>query len=184
MEVRMSVFLTRVQRPADKSVNATHKFVVSGFPEGEEYARAGALWRQDGDNLTIQSKTVPLGWHGIEHKTIDITRRLKGAEAWSFRLRSNPVKNVTGGRRLPVQGEAALLDWFEERVRGCEIIDLDFDERGGVRVPERSFTINTVDFKGILKVTDPEEFTEWVASGVGRSKPWGYGMVFGNAVAL
>lgn len=131
--------------------------------------------------------------------------KLRPGQRLAFMLRVNPVitrdgkrhdvvmdhKRRTGWKTLPPERRPPLavlireagIDWLRGRASRC---GFDFEE-GTVRVegyrqhhPRRGGTpirFSTLDFTGLLTVTDPEAFTKALHDGIGPAKAFGCGLL-------
>lgn len=87
-------------------------------------------------------------------------------------------------RDEPVDRARVYLDWLRERARGCDIIQADmagFRQQSLYRRDRdrklRQILLPDALFHGLLRVTDAEAFAGLVASGLGRHRAFGYGML-------
>jgi CRISPR system Cascade subunit CasE len=112
---------------------------------------------------------------------------------YRFQLRANPTKKITAfgqdgqpkknSRRVPLVSRNDLIDWLRRK-----------GEAGGFVVEERSLRIlsggrehfakqgaqgihSSVDFQGVLRVTDRSRFHETFCKGVGSAKAFGFGLL-------
>lgn len=140
-----------------------------------------AHYALDGDNGQWPVKRVD---HLYE--TIGPGRRLR------FRLRANPTRKIdtkTGpdgvrrhGRRVPVRGEQAQVDWLRRQgerhgfaVRTLSIQASGAPELKRSRIGGRTF--QGVLYDGTLQVVDAEAFKRALAKGIGPAKAFGFGLL-------
>lgn len=129
---------------------------------------------------------------------------LKEGTACRFRLRANPTKRIdtkTGpdgrrrnGRRVPLLGNDALVEWLVRKGREHCGFELWGDETGGpsviVRMEGRrtgarrgitgvadDLTFGSVLFDGVLVIREVMRFKDAMAKGIGSGKSYGFGLL-------
>jgi CRISPR system Cascade subunit CasE len=131
-----------------------------------------------GDNPAIRDVTA-------EHARIAVGQRFR------FRLRGNTTRCIDtksaeggtrrSGRRVPVRGDEERLKWLKRQADAA-----GFSVEGGaVRVTElraRSGrpgepSLAGADFDGLLFVADAARFRQGLATGLGRAKAFGFGLL-------
>ena len=128
--------------------------------------------------------------------TIDYSSFLEGisdGDEMMFRLRANPVHSVSSlsqnsrGKvvaHVTVQQQKA---WLEERSEKLGF-DIPHSEQGPsfdvvsrnclkFKRGDKTVTLNTATFEGVLKVTDAEIFRNSLINGIGRAKAYGCGLM-------
>ncbi|MGI5819461.1 MAG: type I-E CRISPR-associated protein Cas6/Cse3/CasE [Armatimonadota bacterium] len=174
-----------------------HRTISQAF--GDDLSDERILYRVDEDRRTgvptvlVQSQTEP-DWSALpdngyllepaDHKSAD--PGFAEGQLLSFRLRANPVKrdNETG-RRLGLLEEQDQREWLDRkgerggfRVVRCHVIPEGLQEfekrRGG---SQRSITLLSVRFEGLLQVTDPDALLRAVTDGIGPAKAFGFGLL-------
>lgn len=118
----------------------------------------------------------------------------KPGRLFHFRLRANPtVKKARPGRqgnRVPLVHEQQQFDWLQRQAdrggfrllhaqitraeRQKDWIPARDEEEGPKRRP---LTLYTVQFDGLLQVTDPDRFGETLRRGIGPAKAFGCGLL-------
>ena len=103
---------------------------------------------------------------------------------------ANPTRR-TGGRRVPLDGQAAWRDWLARKgeAGGFQPRDVDVVDEGvvvGYRPLDRSrpgdglvqaVRLRAVAFSGSLVVTDAARLAETLRGGVGSGKGFGFGLL-------
>ncbi len=177
----MRAYLTRLDSPRT-GADAAHRMVVKGIGKVQKYM---PLWRAEGNSLIVLSEQEPVGWRSTEHQTVNITDSIGDGQSFAFRLRANPVTNVIkkNGRKLsgrsPIIDEDEVYTWLVKRLDGAQLVDAGFTIEKPLIVPERKLCLHTVEFDGTLLITDQQAFLNTLLRGVGRSRTWGYGMLYG-----
>lgn len=131
---------------------------------------------------------APAAWQSREIKPAFFSHR-----AYRFQLRANPTRKVTAfgpdgqpkknSRRVPLVKREDLVVWLKRK-----------GEAGGFTVAEDSLRIlaggreyfskhgttglhSSVEFEGVLKVTDNAQFFQSFAKGIGSAKAFGFGLL-------
>ncbi len=176
-----------------------HRAVWKAFP-GRDGEKRDFLTRLDerseGARLLIVSPVEPTrpDWcPPYAWQTKRIPETYCGKSRYAFQLCANPTKKVTklntdgspakNGKRVPLRQREELVAWIERK-----------GEQGGFKVdkdrlrtiphgPERFEKNGTcglhtsVEFAGVLTVSDPEKFHETFGSGIGSAKAFGFGLL-------
>lgn len=199
-EIYLSILTLNRQHPDVKAdladAQRLHRRVMDGFPKDHlETPRAqfGVLFRLVPQGLWVQSNTLP-SWSGLPpgylHGT-DMISRVPVVEAGvtcRFVLTANPTrkvdtKSVNGqrrnGRRVPLGTEDERLAWLTRKgeAGGFEILTIDGSDHGRIRSASKGVTLETVTFRGMLRVTDTELFRSTLADGIGPGKAYGCGLL-------
>lgn len=133
-----------------------------------------------------------------------LLNRIQHGDEYRFSLVANPVQDLrqSSGRskRLPHVTEAQQLVWFEDKGKraGFEIVEAPYRTASEPGVPdvheelqvrlserrdrrfrrgERTVTLRTVRFDGLLRVTDSASFREALAHGIGSARGYGCGLM-------
>lgn len=127
--------------------------------------------------------------------------QLAQGQRWVFRLVANPVRSVrpqtsdgsaSRGVRVPLVRESDQVEWLLTRSagHGFGIVDgasggpnlrvagsrrLRFDRTSDGQ--KRKVTLQSTQFDGVLKVTDPVELRKALLSGIGGGKGYGCGLL-------
>ena len=176
-----------------------HQAVWKAFP-GRDGKKRDFLSRLDEHNngfrLLIVSPIEPTrpDWCPPDAwQTKPIPETYFGKSRYAFQLCANPTKKVTklnadrsptkNGKRVPLRQRVELVAWIERKgEQGGFKVDKD-KLRTVPRGPER-FQKNgarglhtSVEFAGMLTVTDPQKFHEAFPRGIGPAKAFGYGLL-------
>jgi CRISPR system Cascade subunit CasE len=108
-----------------------------------------------------------------------------------FRLQANATRKILtksladgtkqNGKRVPVRGDEARLDWLRRHAEaaGFAVADVRVSEvakRTGMRGAAR-LTLAGALFEGVLLVRDADLFRKALESGIGPAKAYGYGLL-------
>jgi CRISPR system Cascade subunit CasE len=120
-------------------------------------------------------------------RSVDEERgRIAAKDRFVFRLKANTTRKIgtrsgpdgkrVHGRRVPVRGDDARLEWLKRHATAA-----GFDVMG-VRVSEvaargRHVRLAGAIFEGILEVEDPVRFREALETGLGPAKAFGFGLL-------
>ncbi len=130
----------------------------------------------------------------------------KRGQRMRFRLQANPTKKVhalpegscrttpltKNGRRVPVPAtDDALIGWLERHagLAGFRVEGKPEMQPGYVYVNKagkagQGHRLRSVDYDGILEVTDADIFAEALASGIGSAKAFGFGLLSVSSVPM
>jgi len=152
--------------------------------------------RNDGFRFLIVSAEIPTrpDWCPEDcWQTKPIPEKYFGKSRYAFQLCANPTKKVTklqpdgsptkNGKRVPLRSREELVAWMQRK-----------GEQGGFVVEEAMLrTIprgrehfakdgarglhSTVEYQGVLTVTDPAKFHETFTRGIGSAKAFGFGLL-------
>lgn len=125
----------------------------------------------------------------VETRDYDqLLERIENGSRWRFKLTANPTRSVSvKGKRGTV--EAITLthlqrEWLEKRAGnlgfslGKDSFDVTKSEWARFyKKGERTVSILSVSFEGILEVKDAEVFKKTLSEGVGRGKAYGMGLL-------
>lgn len=166
---------------------AWHQTIWKSFPD-RDGERRRFLFRVDDVGrhfrLLLLSEFPPEGialgqWHSKTVAPSFLTHRF-----YRFQIKANPtMRRASDRRRIGIYSEEKLNQWIENKARqnGFEIetntliIGAPLDEvfvRNRVRGKHVS-----VDFQGVLQVTENEKIKFAFENGIGSAKSFGYGML-------
>ena len=184
----------RLLTPRRKSVD--HGVLYGyGYKDAKEMKEAAALYA---DPLqlkalsggSIESKRMPIMWKpkrqlGFEVRIRPTRRRARGSaspgterDAFQLEAMRYPANGMTRSR------EAVYIDWLAEQ----------FHKRGGAKLEsaamesfqrtkairklrQRPIEGPTAVMRGVISITEGEAFAALLASGIGRHRAYGYGMI-------
>lgn len=153
---------------------------VSGYPIHRAVAAltqgAPHLWRDNGDTLTIRT-TAQLDAEGADLPDV------QAGELRLFNLRACVARKVRGRHVYPPRGDyQARQAWLARQGQrhGFEVVAVHCTS-DMARVADnagRNFTLDSTDFTGVLKVTDPDAFQTALRAGVGSTgKAFGFALL-------
>ncbi len=164
---------------------------------------AGVLFRldsQDEEALTVlvQSRAAP-DWSVLNPGYLlaapQVKQRelsLQAGQHLSFRLRANPTvkKDRPGkeqGRRVGIYDEEGQLAWLARKgeQHGFRVLQAQISRDGKIKDDDaihrgtvtHKLELLSVQFDGILQVTDPEKLVAAVETGIGSAKGFGFGLL-------
>lgn len=180
-------------------------------PEVEARAYWGVLHRLEMERRTgrlllyVQSRMQPdwsfLGAENLIHDGLPnpavkpvghIYESLAADRALRFRLRANPTRKIAtksgpqgehrNGRRVPLLGVEAQVEWLSRKARdhGFELLQATIAATGAaelVRSHSAGSTFQGVVFEGRMVVRDPALFREALVKGIGPGKAFGFGLL-------
>lgn len=177
-----------------------HQFVWKFFPEREKESR-DFLTRLDfvsgSYRLFIVSRTYPIqpkNWTLEQCKTQEIPLSFFSNQHYRFQLRVNPTKKIRvgdtkdgtrkkNGKRIPLTKTEDLIAWLERKgesagfiIQNQQLIVHPNNEENFVRHAIRG-KHSSVDFQGVLTVTDSNLFLQTFIKGIGSSKAFGFGLL-------
>lgn len=191
-----------------KDAYAWHQLVWQAFPGRDGEKRDFLTRLDDkpgGTQLLIVSPIAPVrpDWLGEADvwETKPIPPTYFQARPYRFQLRANPthkpVKDKDGNyiadakkrKRRAVTGEAELAAWLRRKgeaggFRLCDGAPLEtwnevqrFEKRPA-KAPQHHGLHGTVDFSGVIEITDPALFlTATFTKGIGSAKAFGFGLL-------
>ena len=203
----MSSFLKTMNSKNHGLLYCMHQLAWKSFPTVSSQAIRNFLTRieQDEDKISffILSKTIPSKpeeWTG-SWETKPLPESLFQHEFYQFQLTANPTKSAPNllnfkpnkdrkdkpvlqakrsNRNYPIHNHELLQDWFAKKANdGGFQIDDDYLQINilPVRYAKNKIPQHTVEFSGILQVTDREKFIKTFCSGIGSQKYAGFGML-------
>ncbi|WP_439681771.1 type I-E CRISPR-associated protein Cas6/Cse3/CasE [Embleya sp. MST-111070] len=182
---------------------ALHHRVMQLFPDDlDTNARheAGVLFRVDdtprGSVILVQSvlepdlSRLPDGYGSAARRHLTpLLEKLRAGNSVHYRITANATRKLgthtTAGRPrqiLPLHGEEAVA-WWHERAASAGLTlhtvhGFELDDAAGRRRPTKTLIRHArTRFDGIATVTDPALLTERMATGFGRGKSYGCGLL-------
>lgn len=182
-----------------------HKLVCAGLGCGRAQAQALHCTEPEHSRILVQSVVRP-DWETPEVvrfarvrqqdvKDIEFFHnRLGRGDRLALRLIAVPGKKnakVNGGRLQPAENHDAAIRWLEQRLLSAAVLL----EVGADRMPVRSaenkaidpyditpghrprITLSPWEYRGLIEITDPEEFRRRIRTGLGPGKAYGFGMI-------
>jgi len=197
------MYLTRIQLPLENALSlrlsdayAWHQRLWEAFP-GRNGQQRDFLSRIDakagGVQVYLLSPTEPTPPNWGDWQTKLVQPAFLDHEQYAFELRANPtvcrvVRSDDGGRRrngqrTAIRDDPGLRDWIQrksqcagfalEAVTHAAPIDQYLHKPG----QRRSAKHVCVDYRGRLRVTDPEAFKAAYRQGIGPAKAFGFGLL-------
>lgn len=201
---RVEIDLYNRKKYSDLShVGKYHHWVEECFPnEIENKERSRKLWRVDCLNgriyLLIVSKVQPnpdkLELYGVKGsgqiKSYDrFLNSLENEKKYRFRVTLNPVVSIASGKgkrgrvypHVTVEQQRKfLLDRAKKNGFFLEENEFNVVERKFVKFEkanQRSIRLSKVTYEGVLTVKDKDTFRRLLASGFGKKKAYGFGLM-------
>ncbi|MGL5038879.1 MAG: type I-E CRISPR-associated protein Cas6/Cse3/CasE [Aeromonas sp.] len=192
----------RLDRAAVKALRVTdlyslHRVVYALFDDVRSEAQkqasesSGIQWVDKGGNhlyrqiLLLSDRPPQAGEYG-EVETRLLPDDFLSHRHYRFTVTLSPTRRDNQSRQLkPVKGREAMTSWFIERAsqNWGFAVDPSHLQVEGVQVAqfkgkaERAITLQQATLSGYLTVTDPERFALSVASGLGRGRAFGCGLL-------
>ena len=179
-----------------------HRTLMSGFPEtlseGERVLHRLETDPRSGSIIVLVQSQTPPDWshlaNGQEYlldapATKQFEPTLIHGQQLRFRLRANPTaktwseRNPVKKTRVPLVHEEKQIAWLERKGthHGFRILEQRISHtethRGRKRRGGATIMLYTIQFDGILQVTDAEKFADALASGIGPAKAFGCGLL-------
>lgn len=179
-----------------------HKTVLRAFPNDLAEATERVLYRLDQQPQTqhlcllVQAQGKP-DWSKLDAGYLladmadnaavkEVALRFQPGQRLAFRLRANPTKRLSAGKgnigkRIGLYTLEEQIQWLQ-----CKGVQHGFaiqsvlptqQQRIDQRSSERDLKFFSVQFDGILQVTDPERFLVAIQSGIGSGKAFGFGLL-------
>ena len=160
-----------------------HRTVMSGFPDEKGMARQNnnVLYVVCDDSVLVQSETKP-NWADkkfhADVKQFDVG--VKSGKIFNFVLTANPVVRQNKKCRA-ITEEKDLVRWIVKKGKqhGFTICSLSIGKPSLIQFKGKTGkqTHNKVVFKGKLKITSTEDFSQTIRKGIGKGKSFGFGML-------
>ncbi len=119
--------------------------------------------------------------------------RLSAGQALAFRLRANPTKRLgksaeyDKGKRVGIYDEKDQLDWLTRKgeQHGFRLVHAQVSRDGKIKDEKdagrdgavHKLELLSVQFDGVLQVTDPDKLVAAVQNGIGSGKGFGFGLL-------
>jgi len=187
-------------KEALRDVYKMHQLVMTAFPSpinkkervlyrlelhnSVPYLLIQSLFPQTTDSFLSQCIAPSVsGEPSVQTKQWEI--HLSAQQKYAFRLRANPVKDK-GGRRSPITDRSQQVDWLcrKGKLNGFDLLKVSVKTEGVIRGQKRSHNMRflSVMYHGILKPNDIRLLSEAIATGVGRERAFGFGLLSLSAV--
>lgn len=132
------------------------------------------------------------GWETKDYRPF--LTKLKEGDIWNFRLRANPTQSSfkdkdeeTGRGKVHAHvTQEQQRQWLMKRSKKCgfelneetfDVMHTQWEKFPKNRNGAREVTIRTASFEGLLTITDLEQFTASLTTGIGRAKAYGCGLL-------
>lgn len=186
---------------ASQDFYRNHCLVYSAFPNKEAAIAARVLFRFDLEDeigyLYVQSKAPP-DWSRLTKANIKLDiigplpYEIPKGDRFQFRLLARPTYRI-GKKDNPQKGERRYLiaeteqrEWLDRKakthgfvVENCLLLNrIWYDSKNPETLPNGNLKpLHSVQFDGILSVTEREKFEEAVRNGIGTQKAYGFGLL-------
>lgn len=95
-----------------------------------------------------------------------------------FMLIGNPVYKQDG-RRLPIKDKEGCVKWLFDKSNNLGFIIRDIDTSYiAPYIGKNNIKLNTVQFNGVLEITDSTLFKNTILTGIGHEKGFGFGLLW------
>ncbi len=184
------------------NVHALHQRIMQGFlgdPNAQNLRQSAQILfvlNAQKFELLVQSGAKP-DWSALppryaedpKVKSVDLVSNIQDGATLRFWLRANPTIRKSQSRAIvPLLRQDEQLDWLRRKgeIHGFEVVDaiaqqrptlLGFKQRPDDPDKKQRILINCVDFGGILRIIHAEKFADALQDGVGRSRPYGCGLL-------
>lgn len=132
------------------------------------------------------------GWETKNYKPL--LTKVKEGETWQFRLRANPTQSSfkekdegTGRGKVHAHvTQEQQRQWLMKRSESCgfklneetfDVTHTQWEKFPKSRKGTREVIIRTATFEGLLTITDLNQFTMTLTTGIGRAKAYGCGLL-------
>jgi CRISPR system Cascade subunit CasE len=176
-----------------------HRTVMGGFPDNLAASAERVLYRLDqmerGNQiwLLVQSQLEP-DWSGLDATYLAQTDRDNPAvkevdmrpvpgQRLTFRLRANPTRRLVQpadkGKRVGIYKVDEQIQWLNRKAENGGFVVESVLPTQQQRTDDRKRDLKflSVQFDGILQVTDSEQFALALANGIGSGKAFGFGLL-------
>ena len=190
---------------ADTRTDVSHRLIWTLFGDDHDRSR-DFLWRSDGrGRFYTLSARAPIAndlFSPPETKAFDPD--LRAGDQLSFVLRANATRDKRQGqgrstrvdvvmdllhdlpqaersnKRLALAGDAAT-EWMTRQgaTKGFTLKHLAVEDYNVQRIPRgrKTATLGVLELSGVIELTEPAVFLTAMASGFGRAKGWGCGLM-------
>ncbi|MCB0138689.1 MAG: type I-E CRISPR-associated protein Cas6/Cse3/CasE [Caldilineaceae bacterium] len=173
-----------------------HQTIMAAFPDNLDKAKERVLFRMEQRAqpqqliLLIQSQEQP-DWSKLpasylldDPATKAVNLQLQPGQRLSFRLRANPTKRLSAGKgnngkRIGLYKLEEQINWLQRKAtdHGFAIHSAMPTQQQRVDDRRQDLKFFSVQFDGILQVTDPTTFLAAIQSGIGSGKAFGFGLL-------
>ena len=176
-----------------------HKTIMAAFPDGLDKKRERILFRLEQStesqqvSILVQSQDQP-DWSEIapgyllnlpnNPATKAINLRLQPGQQLDFPLRAISTKRLSAGtgnkgKRIGLYKMEEQIDWLQRKAtdHGFQIYNTMPTQQQLVDDHRQNLKFFSVQFDGILQVTDPERLLTAIQSGIGSGKAFGFGLL-------
>jgi CRISPR-associated protein Cas6/Cse3/CasE subtype I-E len=174
----MNKYVLKNFKMDESDVYLQHQQITACF-SGSEHVR----YRKDGNTVTVYSTNHPTG--NVTCKMSTVPTYVAGTVG-EFKVRLNMEKRkfVKGGDgpREAVRDLPSILKKLNEIAGRSGFVVKDFQEVSEPYILKgtqsgNKIAFNTVDFVGVLEVTDQESFKNSLDNGIGSGKAFGLGLL-------
>lgn len=179
-----------------------HRSVLRAFPDNLTAETERVLYRLDQQPQTqqlcllVQSQGAP-DWSTLDAgyllldiadnpATKEVALHLQPGQRLAFRLRANPTKRLSAGKgnigkRIGLYKMEEQVEWLQRKgeQHGFAIQSAlpTQQQRIDQHSTDRDLKFFSVQFDGILQVTDPAAFLTALQAGIGSGKAFGFGLL-------
>ncbi len=176
-----------------------HRTVMKAFPDRTEGGPGRVLFRLEPAKsdraavVLVQSMEKP-DWseaketgYAFSVDSKEYEPSFREGQVLRFRLKANPTvrrKTEKNGNlksaRHGLYKHEEQMEWLRGKKasrHGFQVLDVRIVESFNQKSKKGRHTHFSVRFEGLLKVSDPEDFAEAVANGVGPAKGYGFGLL-------
>ena len=173
-----------------------HQTIMAAFPDNLDKAKERVLFRMEQRAqpqqliLLIQSQEQP-DWSKLpasylldDPATKAFNLQLQPGQRLSFRLRANPTKRLSAGKgnngkRIGLYKLEEQINWLQRKAtdHGFAIHSAMPTQQQRVDDRRQDLKFFSVQFDGILQVTDPATFLAAIQAGIGSGKAFGFGLL-------
>lgn len=195
--LRLSREDMKILRIRDGDAYSVHRVVYGLFDDVRDIAysssnkSSGILWVDKGGDYKVRQilllstrKPHQSPQFGVvETKTI--SSKFLGYDNYEFEIKLNPTKrNNTTGKIEAIRGRENIISWATERSQKSWGFEINLNSLQVQINPVQSFikggeavTHGSACLKGVLKVTNRENFLNSFTRGIGRAKAFGFGLL-------
>jgi len=182
------MFISRLtsQHPVFSPPQKAHSFVVKGMGAlASDTNRYLFRINEDKTKVIVQSPMRP-DWSFLDaYIKSEVTEAkfdgLEPGDALAFELVANPTTKGRNGREFALKDRASIEDWIRRAGLACGFsvkeLDFSFSSPTVITKGKTNYVIRPVRFCGLLEVVDPVKFVKGIATGFGRAKCYGFGMM-------
>ncbi len=176
-----------------------HKTIMSAFPDNLDKEQERVLYRVEQRAQTqqvlllVQSLGQP-DWSTLpptylfdlpnNPATKSVGIDLTAGQRLAFRLRANPTKRLSAGKgnkgkRIGLYKIEEQIEWLQRKAaeHGFAIQTAMPTQQQSVDDHQQHLKFFSVQFDGILQVTDPTTFLAAIQNGIGSGKAFGFGLL-------